>query len=125
MKRILFIVLSVLCLLFANTENGHAQQRKKIADGYYLVDYGKIQTIEDDVRGMCIEVKVEKAGRNSFGEQLYNVLCENQLVKGVAIGGLSEAISKALTAAGIPIPKWVIGPAVGYIYEAICDYYGE
>ena len=119
------MALSVMCLLFANTSAANAQQRTKIADGYYLVSYGNVQVIEDDNRGMSIEVKVEKAGTNSYGEQLYNVLCKNQTVKAVAKGGLSAAIKSALTAAGVPIPSWVIGPAVSYMYDAVCNYFGE
>lgn len=119
------IALSILCVFFANTASGNAQKRTKIADGYYLVNYGGTQVIEDDNRQMSIEVKVEKAGKDSYGQQLYNVMCKNQLVKNVAKGGLSAAIKSALTAAGVPIPSWVIGPAVSYIYDAICDYYGE
>lgn len=118
------MVLSIMCLLFAST-TVNAQQRTKIADGYYLVSYGNVQVIEDDNRGMSIEVKVEKAGKTTSGEQLYNVLCKNQTIKAVAKGGLSAAIKSALTAAGVPIPSWVIGPAVSYIYDAVCNYYGE
>lgn len=121
----LTMALSVMCFLFANTTIANAQQRTKIADGYYLVNYGSVQVIEDDNRGMSIEVRVEKAGTNNYGEQLYNVLCKNEMVKAVAKGGLKEAITRALNAAGVPIPGWVVGPAVSYIYDAICDYYGD
>ena len=125
MKKVLTMALSVMCLLFANTAAVNAQQRTKIADGYYHVSYDNVQVNEDDNRGMSIEGRVEKAGTNSYGEQLYNVLCKNQTVKAVAKGGLSAAIKSALTAAGVPIPSWVIGPAVSYMYDAICNYYGE
>lgn len=119
------MALSVMCVLFANTAIGNAQQRTKIADGYYLVNYGGTQVIEDDNRQMCVEVKVQKAVKDSYGQQLYNVMCKNQLVKDVAKEGLSAAIKSALTAAGVPIPGWVIGRAVSYIYDAVCNYYGE
>ena len=119
------MLLSIMCLLFANTTAANAQQRTKIADGYYLVSYGSVQVIEDDNRGMSIEVKVEKAEKNAYGEQLYNVLCKNQTIKAVAIGGLKQAITRALNAAGVPIPGWVVGPAVTYIYQKVCNYYGE
>ena len=119
------MVFSIMFLCFANSATGNAQKRTKIADGYYLVNYGATQVIEDENRQMTVQVKVEKAGRDSYGQQLYNVMCKNQLVKGVAKGGLSKAIQSALTAAGVPIPGWVIGPAVSYIYDAICDYYGD
>ena len=119
------MALSVMCLMFVGTTTTNAQQRTKIADGYYLVNYGNVQVIEDDNRGMSIEVRVERAGTNNYGEQLYNVLCKNQTIKSVAKGGLSAAIKSALTAAGVPIPSWVIGAAVSYIYDAVCNYYGE
>lgn len=119
------MVFSIMFLCFANSATGNAQKRTKIADGYYLVNYGATQVIEDENRQMTVQVKVEKAGRDSYGQQLYNVMCKNQLVKGVAKQGLSAAIKSALTAAGVPIPGWVIGPAVSYIYDAICDYYGD
>lgn len=125
MKKLITMALSVLCLLFAGTNIVNAQQRTKIADGYYLVNYGNVQVIEDDNRGMTYEVRVEKAGTNSYGEQLYNVLCKNETVSKVAKGGLSYAITKALNAAGIPIPSWVVGPLVAKMYDYICDYYGE
>lgn len=105
--------------------SSYAQQRTKIADGYYVVNYGNVSVIEDDNRGMSIEIKVEKAEKNSYGEQLYNVLCENKTIKSVAIGGLSKAIQVALTSAGIPIPSWVTGPIVAYVYESVCNYYGD
>ena len=125
MKKYLTIALSILCLLTTNSTIASAQQRTKIADGYYLVSYGNVQVIEDDNRGMSIEVRVEKVGTNSYGEQLYNDLCKNTTIKSVAKGGLTKAISTALNAAGVPIPSWVLGPAVSYIYDAVCAYYGE
>ena len=125
MKKIFSVALSIMCLICANSITANAQQRTQIADGYYLVNYGNVQVIEDDNRQMSIEVKVEKAGTNNYGEQLYNVLCKNTTIKSVAKGGLSAAIKSALTAAGVPIPSWVIGPAVSYIYDAVCNYFGE
>lgn len=122
MKRIGMILLCFISLFFIG-EEAFAQQRTKIADGYYLVSYGNVQVIEDDNREMSIQVKVEKAEKNDYGEQLYNVLCKNQTIK--AIGGLKQAITRALNAAGVPIPGWVVGPAVTYIYQKVCDYYGE
>ena len=124
-EKKLLMVLSIICLLLASTSIVNAQQRTKIADGYYIVNYGSVSVIEDENRGMSYEIKVEKAGTNNYGEQLYNVLCKNEVVKGVAKAGLSRAISSALTGAGIPIPSWVTGPIVSYVYEKVCAYYGE
>ena len=59
MKKVLTMALSVMCLLFANTAAVNAQQRTKIADGYYHVSYDNVQVNEDDNRGMSIEVRDE------------------------------------------------------------------
>ena len=117
MRRILSICITILCLFFVFPFHANAQERTKIADGYYVVNYGNVSVIEDDNRQMSIEIKVEKAAKNNYGEQLYNVLCKNEIVKTVAIEGLS--------AAGVPIPSWVLGPLVGYVYESVCSYYKE
>ena len=125
MRRILSICITILCLFFVFPFHANAQERTKIADGYYVVNYGNVSVIEDDNRQMSIEIKVETAAKNNYGEQLYNVLCKNDIVKTVAIEGLSAAISAALSAAGVPIPSWVLGPLVGYVYESVCSYYKE
>ena len=125
MRRILSICITTLCLFFVSPFHANAQERTKIVDGFYVVNYGNVSVIEDDNRQMSVEIKVEKAGKSNYGEQLYNVLCKNEIVKTVAIEGLSAAISAALSAAGVPIPSWVLGPLVGYVYESVCSYYKE
>ena len=124
MKKLIIMFLSLFCVTFYMS-NAAAQERTKIGDGIYVVSYGSTSWIENDNIGMSFPIKVEEAGKNSYGETLYNVLCENKTVKGVAKSGLTAAIKSALTAAGIPIPSWAIGPIVSAVYDGICDYYKD
>lgn len=125
MKKILTLALSLMCLLFASTLMVNAQQRTKIADGYYIVNYGNVSVIEDDVRQMSFEIKVENAGKNSAGETLYNVFCKNEVVKMVTKWGLKQAIHKSINAAGVPVPSKAVEIAVEVAYEGACYYFGE
>ena len=125
MKKLLTIALSILCLLFANTTVANAQQRTKIADGYYIVNYGNVSVIEDDNRQMSIEIRVENAGTNSVGEKVYNVFCKNEVVKMVTKWGLKQAIHKSINAAGVPVPGYAVEIAVDIAYEGACYYFGD
>lgn len=116
-----FVALATLLIGFTSTVN--AQQRKKIGDGIYIVQYGNVTVIENDNVGMSTEVKVVKKGTNNYGEIIYDVLCKNQVVKGVAKGGLTKAVQTVLASAGIPIPGWAVGPIVSAIYDGVCAYY--
>lgn len=118
-----FFALLVVMLLSA--ANINAQQRTKIGEGVYLTTYGNVSVIEDDNAQMTLQLKVEKAGTNSVGETVYNVLCGNKLVKGLVKAGLTKGIQSALAASGIPLPSWAVGPIVSEIYDAVCEYYGE
>ena len=102
-----------------------AQQRTKIGEGIYLTTYGNVSVIEDDNAQMTLQIKVEKAGTNSVGETVYNVLCGNRLVKGLVKAGLTKGIQSALAASGIPLPSWAVGPIVSEIYDSVFEYFGE
>ena len=119
------MALSIMCLLFANTTLANAQQRTKIADGYYIVNYGNVSVIEDDNRQMSFEIKVEKAGTNNLGEKVYNVFCKNEVVKMVTKWGLKQAIHKSINAAGVPVPGYAVEVAVDIAYEGACSYFGD
>ena len=125
MKKLLTMALSVMCLLLANTTITNAQQRTKIADGYYIVNYGNVSVIEDDNRQMSFEIKVENAGTNNLGEKVYNVFCKNGVVKMVTKWGLKQAIHKSIIAAGVPIPSGAVDVAVEIAYEGACYYFSE
>lgn len=120
MKKFLFVLLATIGFLFAGTNSLNAQNKVKVGDGVYLVTYGNVTVIEDDNKGMTYQLKVESAGTNKAGEKVYNVLCKNKLIKGVAKAGLAAAMKSAL--AGIA-PSWLVGTIVNYAYDAACDYF--
>ena len=47
MKKVLLVIIAALAL-FMTHSTANAQKKTKIADGVYLVTYGKIAVIEDD-----------------------------------------------------------------------------
>lgn len=119
MKNILIAIIASLFFVF----NANAQQRTKMADGIYLVSYGNTFVIENEIlqRTETLSVKQEK---NSFGEEVYEVLCGNSYSKTVAKYALTGAVSAALTASGVG--AWATGLAAALtstIYEEVCDYY--
>ncbi|MBR4199307.1 MAG: hypothetical protein IKQ94_11115 [Bacteroidales bacterium] len=124
MKKIILFCAAFLVMLFSAV-NAEAQQRTKIGEGIYLTTYGNVSVIEDDNAQMTLQIKVEKAGTNSVGETVYNVLCGNRLVKGLVKAGLTKGIQSALAASGIPLPSWAVGPIVSEIYDSVCEYFGE
>lgn len=121
MKKILIAIIASLLFVF----NANAQQRTKMADGIYLVSYGNTFVIENEIlqRTETLSIKQEK---NSFGEEVYEVLCGNSYSKTVAKYALTGAVSAALTASGVG--AWATGLAAALtstIYEEVCDYYGD
>lgn len=119
MKNILIAIIASLLFVF----NANAQQRTKMADGIYLVSYGNTFVIENEIlqRTETLSVKQEK---NSFGEEVYEVLCGNSYSKTVTKYALTSAVSAALTASGVG--AWATGLAAALtstIYEEVCDYY--
>lgn len=122
-KTLLFCVAFLVMLLSA--VNASAQQRTKIGDGIFLTTYGNVSVIENDNVQMTMQLKVEKAGTNSVGENIYNILCGNRLVRGLLKAGLTKGIQTALATSGIPLPSWAVGPIVSEIYDSVCEYFGD
>lgn len=124
MKKIILFCAAFFVMLLSAV-NADAQQRTKIGEGIYLTTYGDVSVIENDNVQMTMQLKVEKAGTNSVGENVYNILCGNKWVKGLLKAGLTKGIQTALASSGIPLPKWAVGPIVSGIYDSVCEYFGE
>lgn len=111
------------------TNNAIAQQRTKISDGLYLVMYGNTAVIEDDnnQRSIQLVVKQETSNQNSY-EKTYNVIC-GKWSRRVVKDGLKAAIAAGIAASGTSGGTSLIISAAStlamYIYDDICDYYGE
>ena len=101
------MLLSIMCLLFANTTTANAQQRTKIVDGVYLVRYGNTAVVEDDINqktwNLSVEAEEKKDSQgHPTGELIYNLACGNKYTKGLTKMALSGAISVSLSAVAGP-----------------------
>lgn len=99
----------------------YAQQRTEVSNGIYLVTYGNVTVIENDSIQQSIQIKVQENGDN-----LYDIICGDTIVKTVAKAALVEGIS-AVIQGYTAIPRWVSRAVVGHIvnkvYEGVCEYY--
>ena len=123
MKRLKFIFLVSLLLL--SCWGIKAQQRILLAPGITLVSNGVSSVIEDDNKQCSISITIaQKNIDQRNGEKLYKVTCKG-VTKTIAKTGLKKAISLAVSSAGFPTIAKYASSASGYIYDAVCDYYGE
>lgn len=134
MKKILLVAIAALALfMIPNTAN--AQKKTKIADGVYLVTYGKTAVIEDDNTQQSISLSVDKR-EDSSGRPVYDILCGNKYTKGLAKTALKAGITSALSAAGAALGgpggaalgatiSAYVNSIASNIYDDVCDYYKE
>lgn len=106
------------------SNSAFAQQRTKISDGIYLVNYGSSFGIENDNTKQCINLSV-KQQKKSDGSVVYDVLCGNKYTKGLVKTGLAYGIKAALTAYGQAWLTPFVGVVANNIYDDVCDYFGE
>lgn len=134
MKKIIVALIAVFAFLFI-TDNANAQKKTKIADGVYLVTYGKTAVIEDDNTQQSISLSVEKR-EDSSGRPVYDVLCGNKYTKGLAKTALKGGITSALSAAGAALGgpggaalgatiSAYVNSIASNIYDDVCDYYKD
>ncbi len=122
-----FIIL--VALLAALSTTAIAQNRTRVGDGVYLVMYGSTAVIEDDnnQRSISVEILQESIDRKT-NQKIYKVVC-GKWTKRVIKEGLKAAIAGGIAASGATGGTAAIISAAStaalYIYEDICDYYGE
>lgn len=121
MKKVLLLVVAIftLCNFAAN-----AQQRTKLYDGVYIVNYGGgTYGIEDDRTQQCISISIaqEYIDREN-NRTFYKVVCGkwSQRVVKTGIKAAVEYVGKKTAGAGTKIAK-VIGKAAEWIYEDFCE----
>ena len=141
MKRVVILI----ALLIACGSFLYAQERTKIADGLYMVRYGNVSVLEDNIHQCTIQLKVEQSSQtDSYGQQLYDLFCGNEYTKNIAKTSLKYAIASIITkvateigAATGGVAGGVAGASVGgYIsqyattiaskaYDDACNYYSD
>lgn len=125
MKKPALMLLFLGILLIS--QNAFAQQRTKILDGVYVVDYGGTYVIEDDINQYSISIKIAQERideRNN--ELLFRVICGNTVERFVKKELLQRTIEAVITtySAGT---AFTLAPAIGslssFIYDSACDYW--
>lgn len=127
MKRLALFLVAFLSIVIGT--NASAQNKTKVADGVYLVTYGSTAVIEDEKnqRSISIEVSQESIDRQT-NQKIYKVAC-GKWSKRVVKDGLKAAIMGGIAASGATGGTSAIISAAStaalYIYEDVCEYYGE
>lgn len=127
MKRIALLLVALVSIIIGT--NASAQNRTKVGDGVYLVTYGSTAVIEDDKnqRSISIEISQESIDRQT-NQKIYKVAC-GKWTKRVVKDGLKAAIAGGIAASGATGGTSAIISAAStaalYIYEDVCEYYGE
>ena len=135
-QQIIMIKKILLCCLFALPFFGFggesfAQNRTKIIDGVYLVRYGNVAVVEDDINqktwrlSVNAEEKKDSQGRPT-GELIYELACGNKYTKGLTKFALSGAITTSLTAVAGPygtVTAQVANMIASTFYDDVCEYY--
>lgn len=127
MKRLALLLVALLSIAIGT--NASAQNRTKVGDGVYLVTYGSTAVIEDEKnqRSISIEIAQESIDRQT-NQKIYKVAC-GKWTKRVVKDGLKAAIAGGIVASGATGGTSAIVSAAStaalYIYEDVCEYYGE
>ena len=120
MKRLLLLLCGVLFFMGAV-----AQERMHIAKGLYIVRYGNVTVIEDDVNQRTIQLKVEKEKR-STGQIVYRVMCGNKYTKTVAKTALSMTIKAAVASSGVgAFGASAVAAIASTAYDDACNYFAN
>ena len=123
MKKFLLALLVVICFGGAAA---NAQQRTKLYDGVYIVNYGGgTYGIEDDSTQQCISISIAQDYIDrSNNQKMYKVVC-GKWSKRVVKAGINAAVAYGITqtaGTGTKIVK-AAGTAANWIYEDFCEYW--
>ena len=121
MKKIFLIIVA----LFACSTIMQAQERTKISDGLYIVNYAGTYVIEDDVNQRSISISISQENKEKQSDEtIYKVVC-GKWVKRTIKDGLKLAIAGGIAASGASQGASLIISAAStlalYIYDDYCE----
>lgn len=127
MKKLFFLMVAIFSILIST--NASAQNKIELSKGVYLVSYGNSAVIEDDTNQRSVSIQISQEIKNrQTGEKIYNVVC-GKWTRRTVKDGLDAAIKAGIDAAaftkGASMIVSVSAKAAKYIYDDVCDYYGE
>lgn len=121
MKKLLILFIAVFGIVFS----GNAQQKTKIADGVWLVRYGNTSVLEDDIHQKTWQIAVTRE-QKSVGDWVYTVACGNKYTKAVTKFGITSAVAAGVVyVSGGYVNAGLAKTIAGYVYDDVCDYFGD
>jgi len=120
MKKILsFVILLVTFISFhANAET------MKIAEGLTVHCYGNRFVVDDAKSQRCFEIVIEQ-NTNSVGDAVYEILCQDEITRGITQLALSTTIQVTLSPYLTPWGTAIVNTVANGIYSKACKYYGK
>lgn len=120
MKKVISFLVAMIAIICYSAP-AYSQNRTEVSKGVYVVTYGNVTVIENDNTQQTVKIAVQKKS-----DSVYNILCNDTVVKTVTKAGITEGITAAIMAY-TTIPRWVTRAVVGRIvdkaYEGVCEYY--
>lgn len=126
MKRIGMILLCFISFLFIG-EEAFAQQKTKIKDGLYIVDYGGKYVIEDNVNQRSISITIAQQRKDiQSSEEMYQVVCgsfSKVVTKFALKTAVKEGIRQAGATGGTSLFVSLAGDIASWLYDKSCTYW--
>lgn len=120
-----FILFLFLCISFTVFADDKITYNNGDVTAYYSGN--KVEIIDNNTN-TCIYVTVDES-RNSLGETVYDLACNNRVTKGLTKVALQMAIASAITAASSGTATPAVKVASSYIandlYDRVCDYFSS
>ncbi len=123
MKKLLFAIVALL-ITSSFIQTIEAQERTKIGDGIYIVNYWGNWVIEDDNKQMSIVMDIKEEKTNK-GETFYNIICEGvtkKVTKTLLKTGISSVLTHVSSGLAAPFVPF-INDIVNEIYEQACNHF--
>lgn len=123
MKKIV-LLLSFICISFATFADEKTYKNGEVT-AYYSDNRAEIV---DNNTNTCIVVTIESS-KNSLGETIYELACNNRITKGLTKMALQGAIAAAITSASggaaAPAVKLVSSAIANDLYDRACAYFAD
>lgn len=118
MKKLisLIIILMTFISFHANAET------MKITEGLTIHCYGNRFVVDDAKSQRCFEVVIEQK-TNSVGDGVYEILCQDEITRGITQLALSTTIQVTLSPYLTPWGTAIVNTVANGIYSKTCNYY--
>ena len=120
LKSLLVAIVVMLSAFSASAET------KEYANGEVTAYYsGNRAEIVDNVNNVCVIVTINRTDKNSAGEWLYEMACDNKVTKNLTKFALRGVIDSAVAAVSSPIIAAVADQIAMGLYDEACQYFAD